>query len=164
MRDDIFNKYREGIGWKPMSQFSDPLGALLPNDPEKRTKALIDAAMIEADKATDQVIDYWRNIAPAVTPQALEELLMAGASLPNVYNLNKQNRGAKNRAEANKLLKFGAEKSSGLAGADQGNGSGRFPGQQPGETDSAYAARVNQPPAYAGENFGAPAPVKFPGE
>ncbi len=117
MKDDIFTRYKKGIGWKPMSKYSDPLGTFLPDDPTKRTKAMIEQAMIEADKNTDQVIDYWRNIAPAMTPQALEELLIAGASLPNVYNLNGKNRGVKNRAETNKLLSFGPEKSGGIAGA-----------------------------------------------
>lgn len=97
---------------------------------------------------------------PAITPEALEELLIAGASMPNVYNLNKKNRGIKNRAQANKALKFGPEE-GGLAGV---GGGGNFPGQRPGETDSAYADRVNPPPSHAGENFGSAAPVKFPGE
>ena len=167
MKDDIFTRYKEGIGWKPMSKFSDPLGAFLPDDPAKQTKAALEQAIIAADKNADQVIDYWRNLAPAITPQAIEELLIAGASLPNVYNLNKKNRGAKNRAETNKALKFGPEKSGGLAGAGGGGGGGggdRFPGQREGETDSAYAARVNAPPSGEGENYGQPAPVKFPGE
>lgn len=164
MKDDIFTRYKEGIGWKPMSEYSDPLGAFLPADRSKLTKADIDKAIIEADKNTDQVIDYWRNLAPAITPQAIEELLLAGASLPNVYNLNGKNRGAKNRAETNKTLKFGPEQSSGMAGVDQGNGSGHFPGQRPGETDSAYAQRVNPPPSGEGENYGnGGAPIRFPG-
>ncbi len=168
VRDEVFNKYREGIGWQPMSQYSDPLGMFLPEDPAKRTKEAIKIALNEADKATDTVIDYWRNLTPAVTPEALEELLMGGASLPNVYNINGKFRGAKNRSEANKKLKFGSEAVSkggdGLAGVDAGNGSGHFPGQLPGETDSAYAARVNAPPSGTGDNYGQPAPVKFPGE
>jgi len=169
IKDEIFDSYRKEIGWQPMSEYSDPLGMFLPKDPSKRNKEAIKRALDEAENVTDQVIDYWRNLTPAVTPTALEELLMAGASLPNVYNLNKKNRGRKNRAEANRKLKFGQEGVSkggdgGLAGVDQGNGSGHFPGQLPGETDEGYAQRMNQPPSGQGENYGSPAPIKFPGE
>lgn len=58
MKDDIFKRYREGIGWKPMSEYSDPLGMLLPSDPAKRTKKAIEAAMGELDKTTDRIVDY----------------------------------------------------------------------------------------------------------
>ncbi len=165
MQEEVFSKYKDKIGWKPMSEYSDPLGTYLPKDRSKITKTQIEAAIAQADMVTGQVIGYWRNISPAITPQALEELLFAGASLPNVYNLNKKGRGAGNRAEANKTLQFGTEKGGGggVAGVDQGNGSGHFPGQLPGEQDSTYASRVNAPPSGTGENFGAPAPVRFPG-
>ena len=58
MKDEIFNNYRENIGWKPMSRYSDPLGQFLPDDETKRTKADIAKAIVEANKVTDMVIDY----------------------------------------------------------------------------------------------------------
>ena len=58
MKDEIFKNYRENIGWRPMGKYSDPLGYFLPDDDKKRTKAMIEKAINDADKATDMLIDY----------------------------------------------------------------------------------------------------------
>jgi hypothetical protein len=161
--DTIFKNFREGIGWQPMSPFSDPLGTLTTlSGADQATK--LKAAMAAADNQVDLVIDYWRNITPAYTPDALEELFLNGASLPNVYNLDGQNRNRKNRDEANKASRKGGS-SGGIAGTGGGDGGGQwFPGQRPGQTDSEYAAEHNPPPSGEGSNYGVgAAPVKFPG-
>lgn len=141
-----------------MSPFSDPLGTLTTlTDADKETK--LKAAMASADNQIDLVIDYWRNITPAYTPEALEELFLNGASLPNVYNLDGQNRNRKNRSDSNKAFVAG---SGGIAGTGGGGGGDCFPGQLPGETDTAYAERNNPAPSGEGANYGVgPAPIKF---
>ena len=90
---------------------------------------------------------------------------MAGASLPNIYNLNKKNRGRGNRKAADKS--FGGVVGVGTPG-NPGSGTGGDgplgPGYLPGETDSAYAERNNPAPSDTGSNYGAgAAPVKYPG-
>jgi hypothetical protein len=154
---DLFARLKQGVGWKPMNPFSDPIAQLM--DPSiKDPKEAMEKAFADLELNIDQVIDYYRNLVPALDPQSIEELLLSGASMVNIYNMNNQSKH-KNRTKSS----FGPEE--GVVGAEQGgSGGGAWPDMLPGETDSEYMSRKNIAPSGVGGNYGAGgAPVMYTG-
>lgn len=83
--NDQIKRLRAAVGYQPFSPYSDPLGATLPANPKKRTKAAIAKAVEQAHMLNDAVSDHFRSMLPAVTEEDLNELIFFDASLANIY-------------------------------------------------------------------------------
>lgn len=78
------DRLKEGVGYKPNSEFSDPLGKFNAEDKRhgKLQGKLLKAAQDQLDQALDEEAAEYGRLMPAYTPAALEELFTYGASAP----------------------------------------------------------------------------------
>lgn len=77
-------RLRSAVGYTPFNPYSDPLGQIL--KPGASTdKAAYNKAVERASIATDDLLDFYREQIPALTPESLNELIFSGGSAATVY-------------------------------------------------------------------------------